>query len=103
MDSDDYESIAEGATAPAPCRSSSARVFPLLHFRPDALVAQGIEHRCPKPIWGVLRTKAKRLKALLCLRYRLSSSRIISHVFTPVAAQVRPKSGPELPQSRRGQ
>jgi hypothetical protein len=66
-----------------------------------ALVAQGIEHRFPKPIWGVLRTKAKRRKALLCLRFRLSSSLTISHVFTPVAAQVRPKSGPELQHSKR--
>ena len=66
-----------------------------------ALVAQGIEHRFPKPIWGALRTKAKRLKTLQGLRFDLSSSRIISHVFTPVAAQVRPKHDPELPQSRR--
>ncbi len=101
MDSDDYELIGEGATAPAPCRSSSVRVIPLLHFRPHALVAQGIEHRCPKPFLGVLPTKAKRRKAAQGLHFRLSSFRIISHAFTPVAAQVRPKSGPELPQSKR--
>ena len=68
-----------------------------LSFRPHALVAQGIEHRFPKPFRGVLRTKGKRLKPLLCLRFRLSTSRIISHVFTPLAAQVRPKHGPEIP------
>ena len=53
MDSDDDELIGEGATAPAPCRSSSVRVFPLLHFRPHALVAQGIEHRCPNRLGGL--------------------------------------------------
>jgi hypothetical protein len=66
-----------------------------LSFR-RALVAQGIEHRFPKPFRGALRTKAKRPKRLLCLRFRLSSSRIISHLLTPLAAQVRPKHGPEI-------
>jgi hypothetical protein len=58
---------------------------------------QGTEHRFPKPFRRVLRTKGKRLKVLLRLRFRLSSSRIISHVLTPLAAQVRPKHGPEIP------
>ena len=64
--------------------------------RLPALITQGTEHRFPKPFRGVLRTKAKRLKAVLRLHFRLSSSRIISHVFTPVAAQVRPKHSPEI-------
>jgi len=65
---------------------------------PDAaLVAQGIEHRFPKPFWGSLPTRAMGQNRNVCGGFRLSSSFIISHVFTPVAAQVRPK--PTVPRS----
>jgi hypothetical protein len=74
---------------------------PWRYLDTPALVAHGTEHRFPKPIEGILPTKAKRLTVLQGLRFRLSSSQIISRVLTPVATQVRPKSGPELPQSKR--
>jgi hypothetical protein len=55
------------------------------------LKARRRDHRFPKPFRGALRTKGMRLKPLLCSRFRLSTSRIISHVLTPLAAQVRPR------------
>jgi hypothetical protein len=91
MDSDDYELSGEGdRSGPLPFLVGS-RVSPpeLSAPRPRS---SGIEHRCPKPFWGVLSTKPKRRKPLLCLRFRLSSSRITSHVFTPDAAQERARA-----------
>jgi hypothetical protein len=66
-----------------------------------ALVAQGIEHRFPKPFLGVSPTGEIRPKGTFYGLFDLSPSLIISHVFTPVAAQVRPKNGPEF--CNRGQ